>query len=118
MKAIPDLVTKELEPGEEQIYGDATPLIVEWRKARAELLGAKTKLSKAVIEERLLELKIEMIDNYGLTLSPRTYPWDRSERRDAVQRKQQALKKVRVDRAMAELLRRLRRVFTLGLWRN
>ena len=29
-----ELVTQEAEPGEEQVYGDATPVIVEWRKAR------------------------------------------------------------------------------------
>ena len=29
-----DLVTMEPEPGEEQVYGDATPLIVEWRRVR------------------------------------------------------------------------------------
>ena len=32
----PQLVTPEAEPGEEDVYGDATPVVVEWRKARDE----------------------------------------------------------------------------------
>ena len=113
-----DLVTLEPEPREGQIYGDATPLIVEWRQVMTEFRGAKTKLRKVVAEERLLELEIEMIDKHGLTLPHRTYPWNSSERRNEVRRKQQVLEEVRVDRARAQLRLWLRRVFTLGLWRN
>ena len=114
----PELVTLEPEPGEEQVYGDATPLIVEWRQVMTEFRGAKTKLSKVVAEERLLELEIEIIDKHGLTLPHRTYPWNSSERRNEVRRKQQVLEEVRVDRARSQLRRWIRRVFTLGLWRN
>ena len=64
-----------------------------------EFLGAKTKLSKVVAEERLLKLEIEMIDKHGLTLPHRTYPWNSSERRNEVRRKQEVLEEVRVDRA-------------------
>ena len=113
-----DIVTMEREPGEEQVYGDVTSLIVEWRKVRAEFFAAKTKLSRAIGEERLLELEIELIDKYGLTLPPRTYPLGQSERRDTVLRKQRVLREVRVDRTWAVLRRWLRRVLTLGLWRN
>ena len=113
-----DLVTLEPEPGEEQIYGDATPLIVEWRKTMAEFLEAKTQLSKAIAQECKLQLEIEMIDKHELTLPPNTYPWDLSARRNEMRIKQQVLREVRVERALAQLRRWLRRVFTLGLWRN
>ena len=99
----PELVPLEPEPGEDQIYGDATPLIGEWRQVMTEFLGDKARLCKAATEERLLELEIEIIDKHGLTLPHRTYPLDRSERRDAVRRKQQVLEEVRVDRARAQL---------------
>ena len=113
-----DLVTLEPEPGEEQVYGDATPLIVEWRKVRAEFLDAGDGLSRAVAEERMRELEIELIGGRELTLPPRTYPWDGSDRRDEVWRRTQALERARVERARAQIKRWIRRVLTLGRWRN
>ena len=113
-----ELVTEDAEPGEEQVYGDATPLIVEWRKARAEYAGAKNRLHKATARRRMLELEIAIIEKHKLTLPPRTYPWDWSDRRDEVWRRQRWLEDARVDRNRALLWRWLRRVFTVGLWKN
>ncbi len=113
-----DLVTLEPEPGEEQVYGDATPLIVEWRKVRAEFLDAKDGLGWAVAEERMRELEIELIGGRELTLPPRTYPWDGSDRRDEVWRRTKALERARVERARAQIRSWIRRVLTLGRWRN
>ena len=113
-----DLVTLEPEPGEEQVYGEATPLIVEWRMARAEYLDAGDGLSRAIAKERMLELEIELIGERELTLPPRTYPWDGSDRRDEVWRRTQALERARVERARAQIRRWIRRVLTLGLWRD
>ena len=113
-----DLVTMEPEPGEEQVYGDATPLIVEWRKVRAEYLDAGDGLSRAIAKERMRELEIELIGERELTLPPRTYPWDSSDRRDELWRRTQALERARVERARAQIRRWTRRVLTLGLWRN
>ena len=113
-----DLVTLEPEPGEEQVYGDATPLIVEWRMARAEYLDAEDGLSRAIAKERMRELEIELIGDHELTLPPRTYPWDGSDRRDEVWRRTQALERARVERARAQIRRWTRRVLTLGLWRD
>ena len=113
-----DLVTLEPEPGEEQVYGDATPLIVEWRKVRAEFLDAEDGLSRAIAEERMRELEIELIGGRELTLPPRTYPWDGSDRRDEVWRRTQALERARVERARAQIRRWIRRVLALGRWRD
>ena len=113
-----DLVTLEPEPGEEQVYGEATPLIVEWRRVCGDFIEAKDRLSKAVAGERMRELEIAMIEDHQLTLPPATYPWDRFDRRDEVRRRTQALNRVRVERVRAQLRRRLRRVLTLGLWRR
>ena len=114
----PELVTPEPEAGEEQVYGDAMTLVAEWRKVRAECEAAKTKLSQATALERKLELEIELIDKHRLTFPPSTYPWDLSRRRNEVRIKQQVLREVGVERALAQLRRWIRRVFTLGLWRN
>ena len=37
-RTYPQLVTPEAEPDEDLVYGDATPVIVEWRRVRAEFL--------------------------------------------------------------------------------
>ncbi len=116
-----DVVTPEPEPGEEQVYGDAAPLIVEWREARAEfldLLKTGPALRLAVAQERTLELEIKLIDQHELTLPPRTYPWDWSERRDEVWRRTQTLERVHRERVLAQIRQWIRRKLTFGQWRN
>ena len=112
----PDLVTLEPEPGEEDVYGDAMPLIADWRKVRDARRAAKGRLAHAVAEERMRELELEMIGERRLTLPPSTWPWDESRRRDEVWLRERALDRVRVERARAQVRRWLRRVLTLGLW--
>lgn len=114
----PELVTMEPELGEEEVYGDATPVIVQWRKVRVEYETARTKLREATAQQRRLELEIEIIDKYELTLPPSTYPWDLSRRRSEVRSRERVLQDVRLKRVLAISRRWLRRVFTLGLWRN
>ena len=113
-----DLVTLDPEPGEEQVYGEATPLVVEWRRVRGEFMGERDLLRRFEAEERMRWLEIEMIGEHDLTLPPRTYPWDQFDRRDEVWERGQRLKTVRVLRNRALLRRWLRRILTLGLWRN
>ncbi len=116
-----ELVTEEAEPGEEGVYGEATPLIVEWRGATAERKRAAatgTALERAEARIRALELEIELIDIHELTLPPDTYPWDWSGRREHLRRRMRSLENARVDRRWALLRRWLRRVLTFGLWRK
>ena len=112
----PDLVTADAEPGEEDVYGDAMPLIVEWRRVREELAAARERLARAVAEERMRELEIEMIVERRLTLPPAGWPWDESRRRDEVWLRERALNRARVERARAQARQWLRRMLTLGLW--
>ena len=65
-----DLVTVEPDPDEESAYGEAWPVMVEGRMARAEFREARDRLGKVVAEERLLELEIELIGERKLTLPP------------------------------------------------
>ena len=113
-----DVVTREPEPGEEQVYGDAAPLIVEWRRVNAGFMDAGDALGRAAAEERLRELEIELIEDHELTLPPSTYPWDSFDRRSHLWTRKEALNRARVERARAELRRWLRRVLTLRLWRD
>ena len=84
-----------------------------------EFLDAGDGLSRAIAERSwMLELEIELIGERELTLPPRTYPWDGSDRRDEVWRRTQALERAQVERARVQIRRWIRRVLTLGLWRN
>ncbi len=116
-----ELVTEEAEPGEEGVYGEATPLIVEWRRATVErkrTAATGTALERVEARIRALELEIELIDTHELTLPPDTYPWDRSDRREQLRRRRRSLENARVERSRALLRRWLRRVLTFGLWRK
>ena len=112
----PQLVTPEAEPDEDLVYGDATPVIVEWRRVRAEFLKTRATLDRTEVQERMLELAI--VGEHELTLPPASFPWDEFDRRDKVWERTQDLKRVRAERNRALLRRWLRRVLTFGLWRK
>ena len=114
----PDVVTLEVETGEERVYGDAAPVVVEWREVRAQFLAAGDGLARAEIEERLLELELELIGKHEMTLPPSAYPWDWSGRRDEEWRRTGRLERVRARLVVMRFRRRLRRVLTLGRWRG
>lgn len=112
------VVTLDPEPGEEQVYGEAAALVVEWRRARGEFLAARGGLPKLTAEERMRVLEIELIEAHALTLPPARYPWDGSDRRREIWSRGQTLRGVRAQRGRAELRRWLRRVLTIGVWRS
>ena len=117
-RTYPQLVTPEAEPDEDLVYGDATPVIVEWRRVRAEFLKTRTTLDRTEVQEPMLEMEIALVGEHELTLPPASFPWDQFDRRDKVWELTQDLKRVRAERNRALLRRWLRRVFTCGLWRN
>ncbi len=117
----PQLVTMEAEDDEERVYGDATPVIVQWRKVRDEfldLLKTGTELAQEEARIRMLHLEIAIIEEHELTLPPASYPWDWEGRNDEVLRRQRSLGAAEVDRNRALLRLWLRRILTCGLWRN
>ena len=117
-RTYPQLVTPEAEPDEDLVYGDATPVIVEWRSVRAEFLKTSTTLDRTEVQEPMLEMEIALVGEHELTLPPASFPWDEFDRRDKVWERTQDLKRVRAERNRALLRRWLRRVLTVGLWRN
>ena len=112
-----ELVTEEAEPGEEGVYDEATPVIVEWRRATAEYkraVASGTVLERAEARIRVLELETELIDTHKLTLPPATYPWDGFDRREQLRLRDLYMENARRNRRRALLLRAL----TFGLWRK
>ena len=115
----PQLVTEEAEPDEGQVYGDATPVIVEWRKARdAYRKAAETATEVEVREahERMLWLEVALIEEHELTLPSASRPWGREERRAQDRKRRGEAIWSRVERKKALRRRWVRRVLTLGMW--
>ena len=111
----PELVTREPAQDDEEVYGDAWPLVDEWRtlELRREV---GTKLDSARTRERIMALEIGMIEDHGLTLPPATSPMHPSERESHLDWRRRALEDLRKERAWLELLSKVRRVLTFGLW--
>ena len=118
-RAHPDLVTLEPEAGEELVYGDAAPLIAEWREARAAFIDTgNSRVERATAWVRMCERAVTLIGEHELTLPLADYPWDRFERRRELRRAEQSLRDARRERRRALCWRFLRRALTVGAWRR
>ena len=113
----PAVVTSDHVPGDEEVFGQAWPLVDEWRalELRRE---AGTKLDRARTRERIMELEIAMIEEHGLTLPPAVSPMHSSEKSSHLDWRRRTLDDLRRERVRREALSRLRRILSLGLWRE
>ena len=114
----PELVTLEPADDDEEVFGDAWPLIVEWRGLKDKHPNRGSSLSWLVTEERFLSVELALLQEHGMTLPPETYPLKGFDRNGQLTWRQTALYDTRRARAKRELLRWVRRVLTLGLWRK
>ena len=114
----PDLVTVEPELGEEETYGEATPLVVAWRGLREDFADAGARLTRAMAEERLRGLEVTLIGDFRLTLPPAPQPWDDAIRRDELALRMESLERAHRKRIKLQWRRWVRRALTLGLWWN
>ena len=112
----PELVTLEPADDDEEVFGDAWPLIVEWRGLKDTHPDRGGSLSWLVTEERFLSVELALLQEHGMTLPPETYPLKGFDRNGQLTWRQKALYDTRRARAKRELLRWVRRVLTLGLW--
>ena len=114
----PSVVTMEPQPGDEQIYGTAWPLVDEWRRLRQSHPAPGRGVSWLVDEERMREMEIALIDKHELTMPPDTDAWDSLGRGTQVRWRIQTVERVRGERVRAQFRRWVRRLLTLGLWRK
>jgi len=118
-RAHPEVVTPHAEEGEELVYGEATPLIVEWRRQRiAQLDKGASGVERARAWARRCEIELVLIGEHELTLPPETYPWDKFGLQKERNRCEQSLRDARRALLRAHCWRFLRRLLTLGLWRH
>ena len=117
-REFPDLVTLEPAPDDEGVFGDAWPLIAEWRGLKATHPNEGRGLEWLRTEERFLALELALLEEHGMTLPPETYPLRGFERSGQVSWRRTALSDTRRALRKRELLRWVGRVLTLGRWRT
>ncbi len=104
----PSLVTREPAPDDAQMYGEAWPLVDEWRR----LWQVHERPGKGLVwlrrEVRILELEVAMLQQHELTLPPATYPQRGLELHSHLGWRLQALANRRRARAWAQLGRWVR----------
>ena len=114
----PDLVTVDPADDDEKVFGDAWPLVAEWRALWKDHPDRGRGLRWLATEARILELELAILEQHGLTLPPETEPLRGLERNAQLGWRQKALADTRRKLARRRALRRLRRLLTLGLWRR
>ena len=113
----PDLVTLEPAEDDEEAFGEAWPLVSEWRALKASHPNEGRGPAWLLAEERLMTVELALLEEHGMTLPPARFPlrgFDRDGqtgwRRSALHDTRRALRKwapVRwVMRVWARLLRR------------
>ena len=114
-REFPDLVTREPAEDDEEVFGDAWPLVVKWRELKAAHPSRGGGPSWLETQERLLTVELALLEEHGMTLPPETYPLRGFARDGQTGWRRTALYDTRRARARWELLRR---VLTLWLWRK
>ena len=109
----PELVTKEPAPDDAAVYGGAWPLIEEWRRLWKTHTGVGKGLAWLEAEERVRELEVAMLEEYGLTLPPEKQALHGLWRSTQLNWRKETLHEVRRAVAWRHLLRK---VLTCGLW--
>ena len=114
----PEVVTEEPADDDDEVYGDAWPPVEEWRRLRADHPHQGKSLSWLTTEERLLVLELAMLEEHGLTLPPETQALRGFGRKGQINHRWKALADTRVALRKRKLLRWVRTVLTLWLWRK
>ena len=116
LRAFASLVTVEPLHDDAEVYGEALPVVAEWRRALRALEAPTHTLAWLGTTERLLRLEIQLIDDRRLTLPPADVPWDEVRRDSELLLRQDRLRKLRRERLWAEPLHWALRLLTLGRW--
>ncbi|MYK09822.1 MAG: hypothetical protein F4041_09305 [Acidobacteriia bacterium] len=110
----PELVTVEPWPDDDEVFGEALPVVAEWRRALRALDDPPHTLAWLGATERLLRLEVQLIDDRCLTLPPDDSPWDGVRRDTELQLREHRLRELRRQRVWTEPLHWAARVVTLG----
>ena len=78
----PELVTLEPDKDDPDVFGEAWPLIQEWRELKETHPDRGKGLDWLRTEERFLTVELELLEEHGMTLPPARFPlrgFDRSK---------------------------------------
>ncbi len=103
----PDLVTLEPAEDDEEVFGDAWPMIVEWRGLKDAHPNNGKSLDWLRTEERFLALELALLEEHGMTLPPARFPLRGFDRNGQVNWRQTALFDTRRAIRKRDLLNRL-----------
>ena len=103
----PDLVTLEPAEDDEEVFGEAWPMIVEWRELKDVHPNEGKGLDWLRTEERFLALELALLEDHGMTLPPARFPLRGFDRNGQVNWRQTALFDTRRAIRMRDLLNRL-----------
>ena len=70
----PDLATLDPAGDDEEVFGDAWPLVAEWRKLKGAHPNEGRGLAWLKDQQRLLEVELALLEEHGLTLPPEQRP--------------------------------------------
>ena len=107
----PDLVTREPAEDDAEVFGDAWPLIVEWRELKDAHPNEGKGLSWLAEEERLRVVELALLEDHGMTLPPEKRPLRGFDRDGQINWRRTALFDTRRAVRKRELLRKV----TFGL---
>ncbi len=117
-RTYPELVTKEPAEDDEYVYKEALPAVQEWRElSRGHPVKGKT-LSWMKRQERMLEVEQRLLDEFQLTLPPDRRPLTKEWRKKQLRWHDEDLRSIRGRIVRRLMLRWVRRILTLGLWRK
>ena len=114
----PELVTLEPAEDDEDVFGDAWPLIQEWRELKETHPNEGKGLTWLVTEERFLALELALLEDHGMTLPPARFPLRGFDRNGQTGWRRKALDDTRRALRRRMLLAWARQVLTLGRWRG
>ena len=114
----PDLVTREPAEGDEEVFGEAWPLIAEWRELKDAHPIRGKGLEWLRDDERLLVMELALLEEHGMTLPPEKQPLRDFARDGQINWRQATLYDTRRALFWRRRLRRVIRAVTFGLWRK
>ena len=117
-REFPELATLEPAGDDQDVFGDAWPLIQEWRELKETHPSRGRGLEWLRQQQRLLEVELALLEEHGLTLPPETYPLRGLDRGAQVNWRHKALADTGRARKKREILLWPLRVLNLGMWRK
>ena len=117
-RKFPDLLTLEPVEGDEEVFGDAWPLVVEWRELKTAHPVQGKGFAWLTDYERLLEMELALLEEHGMTLPPEKQPLRGFDRGGQINWRRSALSGTRRALLWPRRWRRVVGAVASRLWRR